>query len=534
MNHSNASLPQVPAPPSRLTLEQLQKLRSSLESAARSVVVTHNEFSLISKLPPETLLKISEFIVNPRTRESVFEIVKMTHICQYWRTTLISYPHLWSSIFVKNDHKDFVAACLERSQEAPLTVRLDLKNPGYYDYHDCICDRNERSAERGINVRNSCRYHAAIDPLLEAGRFRRIRTLDVHLTIFNTTEYDVDEDFRIVLKGFKIFASPLPVLESLTFHVNHNFEIDGPLGLPKALFSWGVSPPTQLRHLALRECYGGPIDAVRNLTSFELIGVEGVYNPMELDQDTFLPFISGSPSLVSLSLSHFSFPDRAQLSQVTPFKLPGLKSLRLMDMSGLSDFPGLIDVPAINTLSSLRISARKRGGGFHDADFLICAENDDGFQLSYNTPHNHEAALDWLGIMHDADPHLAFVRFDGHGIDPTNEKQLEASPLPLFVNAKVLEVGASFAYRWYRDFWKDLRKVGPQLTTLRLEVIEGMKSAVATSVEKLVKARFKKGMPLEKLERMRFEGMSEEDEEKAKKLWDKFRASLDVDLYLSP
>ena len=98
MNHSNVSLPQGPTPPSCLTPEQLQKLGSSLESAARSVVVTHNEFSLITKLSPGTLVKISEFVADPRTRESAFEIVKMTHICQYWRSTLISYPHLWSWI----------------------------------------------------------------------------------------------------------------------------------------------------------------------------------------------------------------------------------------------------------------------------------------------------------------------------------------------------------------------------------------------------------------------------------------------------
>ena len=493
----------------------------------------------MNKLSPGTLVKVSEFVADPRTRESVFEIVKMTHICQYWRSTLTSYPHLWSSIFVKDDHKDFVAACLERSREVPLTVRLDLKNPGYYLDHDCACSRNERSFEMGINVRNPCRYHTTIGPLLEVDHVRRIRTLDVYLTIrTGTNEYDADEDFRGILKGFKLFTSPLPAAESLTFRVNYDYEdIETPLEFPKALFSWGVSPPTELRHLALHSCYGGPVLAVRNLTSFELTGVKEVYDPMELNQDTFLPLISGSPSLVSLSLSHCSFPDRAQLSQVTPVKLPGLKSLRLMDMSELSGFPALVDVPALNTLSSLRISARERGegfGGFYGADFLIRAENDDGFRLSYNTPHHHEARLDWLGVLRDADPHLTFVRFEGQEIDPTKQKQMETSPLPLLVNAKVLEIGASFACRSYREFWKDLRKVGPQLTTLRLEVIEGMKPAVATSVEKLVRARFKKGMPLAKLERMRSEEMSEEDEEKAKKIWNKFRAGLDVDQYLAP
>jgi len=56
-----------------------------------------------------------------------------------------------------------------------------------------------------------------------------------------------------------------------------------------------------------------------------------------------------------------------------------------------------------------------------------------------------------------------------------------------------------------------------------LEVIAGMDTAVAESVKKLAIARFQKGTPLENLERMTFEGMSEEGEEKAKRLWEEFR-----------
>lgn len=55
-------------------------------------------------------------------------------------------------------------------------------------------------------------------------------------------------------------------------------------------------------------------------------------------------------------------------------------------------------------------------------------------------------------MMRDAGPGPAFVRFEGeHHLAKTNE--MEVSPLPLFANAKVLEIGASFASPWYRDFW---------------------------------------------------------------------------------
>ena len=101
------------------------------------------------------------------------------------------------------------------------------------------------------------------------------------------------------------------------------------------------------------------------------------------------------------------------------------------------------------------------------------------------------------------------------------------------MDAKVLEIGAPFTSLWYHDLWKDLAKVGPRLTTLRLEVITGMIPEVAVSVKGFVRARFRKGVPLTKLERMTFGGMSKRKEEGAKKLWEEFRAGLDIDRYLS-
>ena len=184
-------------------------------------------------------------------------------------------------------------------------------------------------------------------------------------------------------------------------------------------------------------------------------------------------------------------------------------------------------------MSSLWISGPKLGldTSLCDAGRIpVRAESDDGFELLYDSPSDCEVVSDWLDVTCNADPSLVFVRFEGE-FSP-RDNRMEVSPSSLFGNAKILEIGTSFAGPWYRDFWKDLTKIGQQLTTLRLEAIEGMNSEVAKLVENLVKARFEKGMPLSKLERMRFEGMSEEDEGKAKKLWEEFRVGLDIDQYL--
>ena len=202
-----------------------------------------------------------------------------------------------------------------------------------------------------------------------------------------------------------------------------------------------------------------------------------------------------------------------------------------MDIHGLPGFSCLVEVPAFKTISSIWISARDPGSHFDSDRFLIRAEGDDGFQLSYDTSSDSEVMSDWLDIMRDADPSPSLVRFEGEVAQRGNG--MRVSPFPLFVNATILEVGASFVKPWYRDFWKDVEKVGPQLTTLRLEVVEGMDPAVAKSMKRLAKARFQRGMPLTKLERMKFEGVSEEDDVKAKKLWEEFRDGLGVDQYLT-
>ena len=467
----------------------------------------------------------------------MFEAVNMTHVCQYWRSTLISYPHLWSSIFVQNDHRDFVAACLTRSRELPLTVYLDLKHGDYHDYPGCTCIRKVGSCGMRINENHPCRYHTTIDPLLWGDHTDRIRTLDVYLNMLDSVaEEGPDQDFDIALDDFGLFARPLPALESLSFRVNwYEFDVDAHLEFPTTLFCWVFLPPTKLRHLSLHGCYGGPIHVVRNLTSFKLAGDMKSLDHIELNQDNFLPFISGSPSLESLSLTCCSFPDRAQLSRVTPVGLPELKFLQLLYTYEPSGFPGLVDVPAIKTLSSLRISAQEikyphpcAGATY----FLLYAENDDGFQLCYDIPIDHKTTSGFLDVMYNADPTLTLIRFEGRGPNPLAGR-MEISPLPLFVNAKVLEIGASFADLWYTDFWKDLEKVGPQLTTLRLEITEGMKPEVVGLVEGLARARFRNGTRLAKLERMTFEGVSEEEEEKAKKLWEQFRAGLNIGEYIA-
>ena len=146
------------------------------------------------------MITISEFVVEPRSRGSILELVKMTHICQYLRTTLISSPHLWSSVFVKNGHEEFAAACLERSRQVPLDVHLDMtygNDCGYCGTHRCICfDWGSETEPSEIHL---CPHRTAIVPLRSSHHTERIRKLDIHLTIIDDFEGLADHIFSSAL-----------------------------------------------------------------------------------------------------------------------------------------------------------------------------------------------------------------------------------------------------------------------------------------------------------------------------------------------
>lgn len=76
----------------------------------------------VNRLPPEILSRILE----NRTRER--DLVVATHVCQYWRSTLISAPPLWGCFQFRSGHDlDRTLTYLERSKSASIDVAIDLR-----------------------------------------------------------------------------------------------------------------------------------------------------------------------------------------------------------------------------------------------------------------------------------------------------------------------------------------------------------------------------------------------------------------------
>jgi len=74
----------------------------------------------INRLPPEIFALVVTFFKGR-------QLIKMTAVCKYWRTTLLSFPLLWNKIRCSGIEQ--FEEYLERSKFAPLEVQLGRPDP---------------------------------------------------------------------------------------------------------------------------------------------------------------------------------------------------------------------------------------------------------------------------------------------------------------------------------------------------------------------------------------------------------------------
>jgi hypothetical protein len=88
----------------------------------------------VHKLPPEILSRIARDIPSDRA-EDAGSIIPLTHVCRYWRETIVSTPEHWASI--SNRDESLAASSLQRAKAAPLEIRLDTRwvrgSSGFFD-----------------------------------------------------------------------------------------------------------------------------------------------------------------------------------------------------------------------------------------------------------------------------------------------------------------------------------------------------------------------------------------------------------------
>ena len=109
----------------------------------------------VNTLPPEILCSIARCFLDEHAVDAR-SIVPLTHVCQYWRESIISAPENWT--LISNGRIEFAALSLARAKAARLNVSIDIcqfrADPGsfglitpYIQNIDTLCARDLPSIE---------------------------------------------------------------------------------------------------------------------------------------------------------------------------------------------------------------------------------------------------------------------------------------------------------------------------------------------------------------------------------------------------
>ena len=76
----------------------------------------------VNRLPPEIISRIARCFLEGTT--DTRSMIPLTHVCRYWRKSIISTPENWALISTKSVR--LAALSLQRAKAAPLDIRLDM------------------------------------------------------------------------------------------------------------------------------------------------------------------------------------------------------------------------------------------------------------------------------------------------------------------------------------------------------------------------------------------------------------------------
>jgi len=441
----------------------------------------------------------------------MYTLLRLTHVCRFWRSSLIHYPPVWTTIFATyKDRRSFVEMCLERSQPLLLRVLTDTSEewPGRTG---CNCVMAE-SKRLNPNEKSPCERHFLFEALAHPKNSERVRVLNMEST--TTVSCQVLE-----FGSCRFFNSPLPQLTTLIWR-DYGIEYLGrlspdPCSLPN------------LRCLTFEGCWHPSLARVRNLTSFTIKS-----SIFRLDVENFRLFASNNRSLESLEL-------RIGIKGSTkgpPVELSNLKSLRVESRPVV--LSNAIRAPAFQNLSSLWIS-------LEDEDrecYIVCATG-DGISLSTKT-WGPEIAECWEYLAGYTRPTIRHVRVYDQVEKYGPDGDFLMVIAELMVDAHTLDIGLTYSEdRWFQA---KLKQLGPQLKTIRFEISEKMNpirgpgeqrvpwdSQVLDGIADLIEYRFKMGWALSTVERM----VVSEDQQVDRlqdRVWRQFYDSRKIEEYLAP
>ena len=191
-----------------------------LKAATGRVANLLDEHTPVNRLPLELLTRIFDLAVDHGSEEHAKQIIPLTHICRYWRTTLLSYPRVWSTVCVKPGDPGVISEWLARSQNVPLTVIVEFADS--FIHPPCHYEDSATATLADHNHPRVCPRHEAVlslDQLLP--HCSRIYDLSILLPSFYSGWDTDDHEGYPTLLHHNFFRESFPNLQRLDFRATH-------------------------------------------------------------------------------------------------------------------------------------------------------------------------------------------------------------------------------------------------------------------------------------------------------------------------
>ena len=257
---------------------QVDALEKGAKVVLHEVISLRNSLRPVNRLHPEIIVLCAAFVSDADPKP----IVSLTHVCRYWRRSIVSDPRSWASI--SDGWKQMIPLCLERAGALPLTVYIsESRIEGDRDFLRVLLPHISRAS---------------------------------HISLMG---YSSVEKVADSLPGF--FASPMPNLTSLELEQTEGPAESFPSNeTPAPQLFQNISKITSL-HLTRIPLYV----AVLSITSLVQLKLVGYTVPFDFGR--FIGFLCSNLALELVILDFRFSEDSVSIAPERIASLPQLRSL---------------------------------------------------------------------------------------------------------------------------------------------------------------------------------------------------------------
>jgi len=325
-----------------------------LKNATGRVANLLNEGTPTHKLPPEILTRILYLAVDHGSEEHTDQVISLTHVCQYWRTLLLSYPRMWSTLCMKPGNPSLISEWLARSQKVPLTVVAEFSDA--YEHPPCRYKDSATATLADTYDLEVCPRHEAILSLDQLLPHRsRIHNLDILIRSSDPEWEEDDHRGEPPLLYHHFFKKSLPNLWRLDLRATHIEQSRYVVPIPELLFAGRLPRLKELKYLG---ACGGLIGMAKNLVSCEIGVWSESAGPTMIRQEEFPVLLNNNKTVKSLILREceFFFDGGPWIPTVTP--MTDLKHLEIhCDMdTNFEQIVTSIHAPQFKNLDTVQVS----------------------------------------------------------------------------------------------------------------------------------------------------------------------------------